>query len=116
MKVIKKGNKQNGWSKKYKCTGNGYRGGGCGAELQVEETDLYHTYSSAMGETDTHTTFMCVECGVETDIPSSDAYAADIQIPTAKSWMKQNYQSLPENVQKRIERRYPGDYKDYDRS
>jgi hypothetical protein len=41
MKVVKPGREQKGWSKQFKCTGNGNGGGGCGAVLLVEEGDLY---------------------------------------------------------------------------
>jgi len=69
MKVIKKGREQEGWAKKFKCTGEGNGDGGCGAKLLVEEGDLYHTYSPHYdGSTDTYTTFSCSECGVETDV------------------------------------------------
>ncbi len=67
-RVIKKGRPQRGWSKQYKCTGNGNGDGGCGAVLLVSEYDLYRTSSSSMGETDHHTTFCCMECAVETDV------------------------------------------------
>jgi hypothetical protein len=69
MKVIKKGRPQKGWSKKYKCTGSGNGGGGCGAVLLVEEGDLFETSSGHYdGSTDYYTTFQCIECGVKTDI------------------------------------------------
>lgn len=68
MRVLKKGRKQNGWSKEFTCTGKGNGDGGCGAELLVSEGDLFLTYSSACGEIDTYTTFECVECTVHTDI------------------------------------------------
>ena len=74
MKIIKKGRAQKGWSKEFKCTGNGNGGGGCGATLLVEEGDRYHTYSSHYdGSTETYTTFTCACCGVATDVnvPSS---------------------------------------------
>jgi hypothetical protein len=71
MKVIKKGSPQKGWSKKFKCTGNGNKGGGCGAELLVEQDDIFHTYSHCRDETDTYNTFKCPECNVLTDLPSS---------------------------------------------
>lgn len=68
MKIIKPGSGARGWSKKVTCTGGGNGGGGCKAVLEVDESDLYETESSARGETTTYTTFMCAACGVETDI------------------------------------------------
>jgi mevalonate kinase len=66
MKILKPGRKQNGWATKATCTGNG--GGGCGAQLLVEQGDLYRTSSSSLGETDYFVTFRCTACGVETDL------------------------------------------------
>lgn len=71
MKVLEKGREQKGWSKDFECTGDGNGGGGCGAKLLVEQDDVYMTYSHARDETTGYHTFMCPECGVETDIPSS---------------------------------------------
>ncbi|HTK05295.1 MAG TPA: hypothetical protein VL500_06925 [Candidatus Eisenbacteria bacterium] len=45
MKVIKKGSGAKGWSKRFKCTGSGNGGGGCGATLLVEHGDLLRTGS-----------------------------------------------------------------------
>lgn len=72
MKVLKKGTGQKGWSTEVTCTGGGNGGGGCGAELLVEEGDLFRTHSSHYdGSNEIYTTFECVECGVWTDLPSS---------------------------------------------
>lgn len=68
MKVLKKGRKQKGWSTEANCTGHGNGGGGCGAKLLIEESDLYFTFSHARDETERHVTFTCCECGVETDL------------------------------------------------
>lgn len=68
MKVLKRGRKQKGWTSEFTCTGKGNGGGGCGAKLLVSEDDLYHTFSSALGEVETYTTFRCPCCGVETDV------------------------------------------------
>jgi transcription elongation factor Elf1 len=69
MKIVKPGRPQKGWSKKFKCTGKGNGGGGCGAVLLVEEGDLYTTSSSHYdGSNDYYTTFTCVACGVRTDV------------------------------------------------
>lgn len=76
MKVLKPGRPQKGWAKEFTCTGAGNGGGGCGAVLLVEFGDLYKTFSSCMGESETHITFSCGACGVENDIscsvPNSD--------------------------------------------
>ncbi len=68
MKVLKPGRAQKGWAKEFTCTGTGNGGGGCGALLLVEFGDLYKTYHSCMGETETFITFSCRCCNVETDI------------------------------------------------
>jgi non-canonical (house-cleaning) NTP pyrophosphatase len=69
MKVLKEGSGQQGWSTKSTCTGKGNGGGGCKAELLVEEVDLYQTsLSDYLGDTDYFATYTCPECGVETDL------------------------------------------------
>lgn len=68
MKVLKPGREQKGWSIETTCTGDGNGGGGCGAELLVEQDDLYKTYRFCRDETDTFITFRCSECQVETDL------------------------------------------------
>ena len=71
MEVVKKGREQRGWSKKFKCTGKGNGGGGCGTILLVSEYDFYETSRICYdGSGDTYNTFCCSECGVETDVPS----------------------------------------------
>ena len=70
MKVIKKGRSQKGWSKEFKCTGNGNGNGGCGAILLVEQNDVFKTRNHCRDETTVYNTFKCVECGVLTDIES----------------------------------------------
>lgn len=79
MKVIKTGRKQTGWAKEYACTGEGNKGGGCGAILLVEEGDLFATASSAMGEIDHYVTFECSECSVWTDIKDSPKYPSQLK-------------------------------------
>lgn len=69
MKVTKPGRPQKGWSIEATCTGDGNKGGGCGAHLLVEQADIYKTASSAMGEVEFYNTFCC-PCGVETDLPN----------------------------------------------
>ena len=73
MKVLKKGRAQKGWAGKFKCTGSGNGGGGCGAELLVEIGDCYETSRHSIGDAypETFVTFACPDCDVETDIPDS---------------------------------------------
>lgn len=69
MRVIKSGSGQKGWSVKTTCSGKGNGNGGCGAELLVEEADLYQTISSYYdGSKEYFTTFFCPECGIRTDL------------------------------------------------
>lgn len=69
MKVLKKGRRQRGWAKEYSCTGSGNGGGGCGAKLLVEQSDLFRTGSHCYdGSSDYYVTFRCPECKVMTDI------------------------------------------------
>ena len=78
MKVIKKGRKQKGWAKEFICTGEGNKDGGCGAEILVEEDDLFHTTSHCRDETDYFITFKCCECGVFTDIKDASFDSKDL--------------------------------------
>lgn len=72
----------------YICTGAGNGGGGCGAKLLVEASDLYKTASSHYdGSTDHYTTFKCPECSVETDISDSSA-PLHLDLPTKSTWLK----------------------------
>ena len=68
MKVIARGTPQRGWAKELGCTGKGNGAGGCGAQLLVEQDDVFRTASFAMGECTAYATFRCCECGVWTDI------------------------------------------------
>lgn len=86
MEVLTKGRPQKGWSKEFTCTGAGNRGGGCKAQLLVSVGDLYHTYGSALHESYTYTTFMCPECGVETDI--TDHSYPSCKLPSKSEWLK----------------------------
>jgi hypothetical protein len=72
MKVLKPGRPQKGWSKKFKCTGAGNGGGGCGAQLLVEQGDVFqtHHYDYGGGQDD-YNTFRCPSCKVLTDISGS---------------------------------------------
>ncbi len=88
MKVLKKGRPQKGWAKEFVCTGKGNGNGGCGAKLLVEEGDLYETSHSCYdGSTDYYVTFMCAECGVETDI--NEQYTGSHRsLPTKSAWLE----------------------------
>ena len=69
MEVVKKGRIPRGCTKKFRCSGKGNGGGGCGALLLVSEYDVYETVSEHYdGSADYYNTFCCSECGVETDI------------------------------------------------
>jgi hypothetical protein len=69
MKVIKEGRKQTGWAKEFECTGKGNGGGGCGAILLVEQSDVYRmSCTDYGGDIEVYNTFKCSQCGVETDI------------------------------------------------
>lgn len=73
MKVLEKGSGQKGWARKYKCTGKGNGGNGCGAKLLIEQDDLFETNSSHYdGSHESYVTFCCCECGSQTDIPNTD--------------------------------------------
>lgn len=69
MKVLKAGREQKGWASKQECTGAGNGYGGCGAELLVEQADVFQTESHARDETTYYNTFKCCACGTWTDIP-----------------------------------------------
>jgi hypothetical protein len=66
MKVLKHGRPEKGWTVERVCIGNGL--GGCGALLLVEAGDVYQTASAVGNETTYYHTFMCPECGVESDL------------------------------------------------
>ena len=69
MKILKKGP---GWNIEWACTGKGNGGGGCESLLLIEEGDLYVTANTDMhGDTTHYTTFKCINCGCETDIPNN---------------------------------------------
>ena len=78
MRVIKKGRVQKGWSVEQCCTGHGNGDGGCGAELLVEEGDLFFTYRHHYdGESERFCTFICPECGVRNDVQLVPCYVID---------------------------------------
>ncbi len=54
MKVIKSGDGRKGWAREETCTGQGNGIDGCGAELLLEENDLYHTRNTDYGGIVTH--------------------------------------------------------------
>lgn len=69
MRVIKAGREQQGWASEVGCTGAGNGGGGCGAILLVDESDLFRTSRSCYdGSNDHFSTFRCASCGVLTDV------------------------------------------------
>jgi hypothetical protein len=87
MKVLKKGRSQKGWSTKAKCTGSGNGDGGCGAELLVEEDDLFRTESHARDETTTYVTFTCADCGILTDLDKHSVPDHVLEyLPTRDTW------------------------------
>lgn len=97
MKVLKKGRPQKGWSAKAECTGNGNEGGGCGAQLLVEQDDLYRTESHARDEVTNYFTFTCADCGVETDLLSGNNVGAprpphNVVIPSRAAWKRKQEQ------------------------
>jgi len=66
MKTLVKGRPQVGWARELICTGEGNGCGGCLALLLVEMDDVYRTHAPVTDEY--FNTFLCQECGVETDI------------------------------------------------
>jgi hypothetical protein len=53
------------WIGRFRCTGKGNGGNGCGRLIEVEEKDLYNTNYSY----DPYYGFVCPECRAVTDIP-----------------------------------------------
>jgi hypothetical protein len=92
MKVLKKGRKQKGWAKEFECSGDGNKGGGCGALLLVEQDDVYQTHSSCMGESTYYQTFGCPECGVLTDIDENLPFT-----PTARRVVNGKWKEYVDN-------------------
>lgn len=93
MKVLKSGSGQSCWSVEATCSGKGNQGGGCGAELLVEEGDLYQTSSSDYGgDTEYYVTFTCPECGVETDL---DKVPGNIKSRIPRKNQKKDYAPPP---------------------
>lgn len=95
MKLVKPGRPQSGWAQEFACTGEGNRGGGCGAVLLVEQDDVFRTFSSHYdGSTDNYNTFKCSACGVETDLPEDISLA--FTPPTKADWLKSRRSPTPE--------------------
>lgn len=88
MKILNPGRaEQKSWAAEANCTGAGNGGGGCGAELLVEASDLFQTASHCRDETDYFTTFACAQCGVLTDmrgVPVHVAAAASHRKPPTR--------------------------------
>lgn len=73
MKIIQDGLPGGLWSKEVKCTGVGNGNSGCGALLEVQAPDLFHTSSSDYGGgTDHYITFECPCCKSWNDISTMD--------------------------------------------
>lgn len=80
MKVLKPGRPQKGWSRKFTCTGKGNGDGGCGAQLLVEQGDVYNTHHYDYGGGHTiYNTFRCPSCKSQTDIPDSVRLSFEIR-------------------------------------
>lgn len=106
MKVLQKGTipVEQVWKLRTKCTGYGNGEYGkqnraCGAELELEFTDLYVTTRCRLSETWTYITFECCECGAETDIPYDAVPQALIpKIPLSPHYVKQREEVLREEL------------------
>jgi len=82
VKMIHKGNKKPGVLGEYKCTGKGKIDHGCGATLEIEESDLYQTAAKdLMGTTHYYITFECPACQTETTIPGKDYWGHVYDLP-----------------------------------
>lgn len=69
MKVLQSGDPAGAWKEEVKCTGNGNGNNGCGALLEVQAPDLFHTASFDYGGgSDHYITFSCPECNKWTDM------------------------------------------------
>ena len=86
MKVLKPGRNQQGWSTNQVCTGDPKHGGGCGAELLIEQPDLFKT---VVEDHENLVAFKCCECGVETAFAKTGEtpfYVAST-LPSRKDWL-----------------------------
>lgn len=86
MKVVKKGRKKNGLPARYRCTGAGNGGGGCGIVHLIFKDDLFTTISSAGRKGAYCNTFTCICCDVETDI--KDALLSTNELPLRNTWVQ----------------------------
>ncbi len=78
VKILKEGTPAQ-WFGVVKCSGYGNGNYGCGAELEVEQDDLEHTYTSFMGRSETHyITIKCPCCGKHTDVDNVIAIPSKI--------------------------------------
>ncbi len=89
-RILKPGRRQTGWTTEATCTGGGNGGGGCGAELLVEQPHLYRTSRSSYdGDTEHFTTFRCPACGVETDIKDAKVpWHVSQKLPSKAVWFR----------------------------
>jgi len=73
VNVLKKGSVETALAE-VNCTGSGNDRSGCGALLQIDSCDVYITESHHHdGSSESYLTFMCPDCGTETDIDSKFA-------------------------------------------
>lgn len=89
MKIIKPGRPQKGWAAEYECCGAGHGGGGCSAELLVEQGDLFKLFKGPNwgGETpEAVPTFKCCACGVLNEILYFPGRPEEL--PTRAAWEK----------------------------
>lgn len=76
MKVLESGNPHGAWKKEIVCTGLGNGNDGCGAKLEINASDIFHTaHFDYGGGADHYMTIECVECKKWTDLKSNDAPA-----------------------------------------
>ena len=96
MKIIKQGNPEKQWTKRFTCTGGGNGTRGCKAVLEVTVGDLFTTRSSHYdGSNESYITFRCCRCGVLTDVSSTCDSRLDpkgelsgLTLPTQEEWNK----------------------------
>ena len=103
MKTLKPGRDQKGWATQFTCTGKGNKDGGCGAELLVEQDDLFKSQHTDYGNDTTHyLSFNCHCCGVMTDIPQTKwpSHAIQETLPSWKEYKegKRSSDPPPENI------------------
>jgi len=117
MKVIAKGRKQKGWSKEFTCTGKGNGDGGCGAKLLVEQEDIYETGNHSYdGSSTYYSTFTCCDCGVQTDIDSSNGVRivpSSVRKKLLKHgvWLKIQEEEKRKKEKEKLDRDTAGDFR-----